>query len=173
MLRSDLCGMLGPDKRLLDEVFQFANIARPRITSQKIQCVFSKFDPGAPLLFQPFLEKMFGQEWDILTAFTEWRKKERNNVDAVVEVFSKLPFSNEVVKILVRRRHNADIDLDRLNPADSHKFSLLDDAQELRLCDRTQVADFVQEQRSAVCQFELSDAASCGIRERPLFVTEE
>src|SRR5690349_2603106 len=131
MLWSDLRGMLRPDECLLNEVFQLANVARPRITSQKLQCVFSEFDVWAAFLFQPFFEEMPGQKGDILTAFTERRKKERNDIDAVVEVFSKLSFSNEVVKIFVRRRHNADIDLDRLNSSDSRKFAFLDDAQEL------------------------------------------
>src|SRR5690349_24569881 len=126
MLRSDLRGMLGPDERLFDEVFQLSNIARPRITSQKLQCLFSEFDRGAAFLFQPFLEEMFGQEGNIFTTLTEWREKKRNDVDAVIEVFSELSFSNEVVKILVRRRHNADIDLNGLNPADSCKFTFLD-----------------------------------------------
>ncbi len=173
MLRSDLRSMLGPDERLLDEVFQLANIARPRIPSQKLQCLFAEFDTGASFLLQPFLEEMFGQERNILAAFTEWRENERNDVDAIVEVFSELRFSNKVIKILVRRCHDADIDLDWLNPPDSCKFALLDDTQELRLRDRTQVTDFVQEQRSGVRQFKLSDASGCGIRERPFFVAEE
>ena len=116
---------------------------------------------------------MFGEEGNVFAAFPERGQIQRNDVDAVVEVFSELPFSNEFLEILVRRRHDAHIHLDGLHPADSGEFAFLQDAQQLGLRHGAEVADFVEEQRAGIGEFELSDASGRGIRERAFLMAEE
>src|SRR5262245_38786928 len=65
------------------------------------------------------------------------------------------------------------VDADRLAAAEPGDLAFLQRAQELPLRRRRQIADLVEQERSAVGQLEPADAASVRAGERAFLVTEE
>mgnify|MGYP003348304365 CR=1 FL=1 len=61
------------------------------------------------------------------------------------------------MQILIGGGHDADIDFDRLHTTNSGKLTLLQHAEELGLCHRAQVADFVKKKGASVGLFENPD----------------
>ena len=128
---------------------------------------------GPTVFFDTFSQKMFGEEWNILTALPEGGQIQRNDVDAVVEVFAELPLANEVFEVLVRRCDDTHIHLDGLYATDSGELSFLQDAQQLGLRHGAEVADLVEEERAGIGEFELPDSTGRGIRKRAFFMAEQ
>ncbi len=64
------------------------------------------------------------------------------------------------VQLDVARGDDADVDADRLDGAEPHELLLLDDAEQLRLRLEIDVPDLVEEDRSAVGDFEEAALAS-------------
>ena len=64
------------------------------------------------------------------------------------------------------RGDHSDIRRNRFGPSDAFEFAFLQHPQQLRLERGREVADFVQEDRSSIRNFELSEGQSRGARER-------
>jgi hypothetical protein len=73
----------------------------------------------------------------------------------------------------VRRRHHADIRIQRARGAEALESVLLQDAQEFRLQVEREVTDFVEEQRPPVSQFKAPEALRERPREGAFFIAEE
>src|SRR2546430_7634583 len=73
----------------------------------------------------------------------------------------------------VRRRDDADVDLDGPRAADALDLSLLEHAQELRLELGLDGADLVEEERAPLRELKLPELARVGARERPPLVAEQ
>src|SRR5262245_58528197 len=77
------------NQRALDYIFQFTNIAGPRVSHQLFQRflidVFARTSELHAILFQ----EMSSQERDILRAISEWRYAEWKNIQTVKEIGAK------------------------------------------------------------------------------------
>ena len=96
-----------------------------------------------------------------------------DDIDPVVQIFPEPARRDLRFDVLVRRREHADVDLDRLRPADARHDTVLQHAQHLRLRGEAHVADLVQEERASVRLLELSRAIRDRAGERALHVTEQ
>ena len=74
---------------------------------------------------------------------------------------------------MVRRRHDAHVDLDAARPAEPLEPPLLQHAQQLDLRRRRDVTDLVEEQRAAVGHLEATGLRRHRAGERALLVAEE
>src|SRR5215475_1106678 len=74
---------------------------------------------------------------------------------------------------MICRGNQAYIYLDRLRPTDSLEFAFLQRAQKKRLALWWQIADIIEEQRSAVCSLEQAGLARGGSGERTFLVSEQ
>src|SRR6185503_18741342 len=101
------------------------------------------------------------------------REPQRHHVQAVVEILAELTPRDRLREVLVRRRDDADVDADRLVAADPLELALLQDAQDLHLEERRDLADLVEEDRSAVAELELAHLHADRARKSALFVPEE
>ena len=72
------------------------------------------------------------------------------DVEAVEQVLAELAGLDEFDQVLVGRRDEADVDLDRAARADRIDLALLQRAQQLDLRVERQFADLVEKQRAAV-----------------------
>src|SRR5262249_51168141 len=124
------------------------------------------------LLRQPFQEP-FHQGIDILGPFPERGNLDREDPNAVVEVLAKPALGDETIQGSIGGRHDADIDLDRRGSSDAVKGFLLQNAKQLPLRGGRELADLVEEDRSAVSQLELSQSPPGGAGKSPALVTEE
>src|SRR5262245_46538954 len=124
---------LRPDKGLLDDVFHFANIARPGIPGQEIYRLLREFLTRPAFFLDPFGQKMLREQGDIFSSFTERRKVQGNDIDPVIQILAELSFADELFEILVGSRDDTHVHFNGLYPTDSCEFPLLKDPQQLGL----------------------------------------
>ncbi len=114
------------------------------------------------------------EERDVFAAVAKRRQDDRgNDVQPVVEILAETPGGDLLLEILVGRREDAHVDLERLFAADPLELFFLQGAQELQLHSRRDVADLVEKQGPAGGQLEAAELALDRTGERPLLVPEE
>ncbi len=101
-------------------------------------------------------EEMTYQIRHVLTTLAQWRQPQRHDIQTVVKIFAEKPLRDELAQILVGRGHDAHIGLDRRAATDRHILALLQHAQQARLRLHWHVADFIEEQRTAIGLFKTS-----------------
>ena len=97
---------------------------------------------------------------NVFRPFTQRRQVNLKTVDAIEQVGAERSIVYHRIEIAVRRRDDANVDFDFAHAADAEEGARLDCAQKLCLQIRRQLSHFVQEQRSAVSQFNQSELAS-------------
>ena len=117
-------------------------------------------------------QEFIGERDEVALALAQRRQEDRHDADAVVEIGAKLAALDRVLKVLVGRADEAHVDLDRPHAADPFEFAFLQNAQQLDLEARRNVADLVEKQRAAVGEFEPALAQRLGAREGAAFMTE-
>ena len=94
---------------------------------------------------------------DVVGSLSEGRYRDREDVQAVVEIVAEALRSNHFAEITVGRGDHAHVDLERTCPADTLELVLLQHAEELGLQLQGDLADLVEEQRATVRELEPSD----------------
>src|SRR5262249_35974576 len=89
------------------------------------------------------------------------------------QVLAELTSRNRRAKVSVRRRDNADIDLQKTGAADTLELLLFERPKDLRLQRERQLAYLVEKQRAAVRELEFARLAVGRAGERALLVSEE
>ena len=110
---------------------------------------------------------------DVVAAVAQRRHEDRKDVQPVVEVLAELAVLDLLQEVAVRRRDQADVDLDGRARADRVDLAVLHGAQELDLHLVRQVADLVEEQRARMRLDELAGVLFGGAGERALLVAEQ
>src|SRR5260370_1926278 len=101
---------------------------------------------------------MVGQQRNLLADLPQRRHVDVNDFDAVVEVFAESAPGKFLLQVLVGGGQNADIHWDGGAAAHTFHHALLQNAQDLGLGGEAEVANFVQEQGSAIGVLELAYA---------------
>ena len=97
----------------------------------------------------------------------------REDVEAVEQILTQRAVRDRRLHVLVGRRDQPDVDLERLGAAEALELPLLQHPQQLDLRREVDVADLVEQQRPAVGELEAALLALLGAGERALFVAEE
>src|SRR5258708_3808266 len=113
------------------------------------------------------------QKRDVFAAITQRRDQDRDDAEAIIEVFAKSAFGNLFFKIFVCGCNDADIYIRFFGAADGTNFAFLKDAIQLHLHGEAHVADFVHEERAAMSGLEEALAVFVSSGECSLHVTEE
>ena len=87
------------------------------------------------------------------------RDIDRHHVKPVIKVLAKRALLERRAQVAIGGGNQPDINLHGTRAAQSLELALLQDAQQLDLRGRRNIADFVQEQRAFIGQFELSRLA--------------
>src|SRR5262249_26057000 len=135
-----------------------------------------RFGQSGRLLAVPLtqlLDEVSGEQREVLLALAQRRQLDRHHLEAEVEVLAKLPLGDRRLQVAVRRRQQADVDLDWLVGADAVDLLVLQDTQQLRLQRQRHVANLVQEQRAAAGVLEAPFAHALGAREAAWLVAEQ
>ena len=82
------------------------------------------------------------------------------NIQPVVEVAAKLFFPDHLFQIAMSRGHNPNVNFLRSRTAQPLEFSLLQDAKKFRLQLQRDIANFIQKQRTLVCQLKPANLLS-------------
>src|SRR5262245_3855662 len=104
---------------------------------------------------------------------TQRRHRNRENIEAIPEIFAKGALLNLLTEIPVCCGNNAHIDLNRLRASQPLDLSFLKDSQQLGLQLKRELANFIKENRCLVGQFETANLLSQGPREGTLLMTEQ
>ena len=116
---------------------------------------------------------MIGEQQDVRFALAQRRHEDREHVEPVEQILPERAATDRRLEILVGGRDHPDVDFQWLGAAKPLEFPLLEDPQQLHLGAEVDVADLVEQQRSAVGQLEAALLALLGAGERALFVAEE
>src|SRR5262249_13229641 len=109
----------------------------------------------------------------VFDTLAQRRQPERHYVEPEEQVLTKQPLLDEHPEVFVGRGDDANVGLDRRAAANGGVFALLQHAQESGLRLHRHVADFVEEERTAVRLLKASCAAGIGTGESPLFVAKQ
>ena len=89
------------------------------------------------------------------------------------QILPERPAANPRFEVLVRRRDDPHVDLNRHVAADPIELAVGEHPEQARLELGRHVSDLVEEQRAAVGLLETAEAAGLGTGEGPAFVTEQ
>ena len=154
-------------------VLELAHVTRPVITGQHIDRRRRDALDVALVLARELLEEVIDEQQHIRLALAQRRNEQGEDVQAVVEILAERAGRDRLLEILVGRRNQAHVGLDRLGAADALELALLQHAQQLDLRREVDVADLIEKQRAALREFEAPFLARLGAGERPLLVAEE
>jgi hypothetical protein len=96
-----------------------------------------------------------------------------HDVEAVVEILAEVTAVDRCFEVAMRGGDQPYVKLERAAPADPLQLALLQNAQQLGLKGRRDVADFVKKERAAVGHFEAALARVDGAGEGALLVPEK
>ncbi len=154
------------------EILQLADIARPAIALHALQRRrLQRFQRQA--LARRLGEEMAGEIADVFGALAQRRQAQRHDIEAEEQVLAEQALLDEDAQVLVGRRDDADIGLDRGAAADGGVFALLEHAQKPGLGVHRHVADLVEKERAALRLLETPDRALAGAGEGALLVAEQ
>src|SRR5437870_806059 len=161
------------DHRALDDVLELAHVARPVVLGEPFQCFFADRRRLRRRAVTVLREEVLDERRDVLLAFAQRRHVDVDDVESVKEVVAELVLLDLLLEVLVRRAHDADVDLDRKRRPDSLDLAVLEDAQELGLHREAHLGDLVQEDRALVRELEAASTLGLRAGEAPLLVAEE
>src|SRR5215510_2672314 len=95
------------------------------------------------------------------------------DLEPVVQVFTKRSLLDRALQRLVCRCYQHDIELAAANAAKSSHRLFFDCCKELRLKIQIHRSDLIEKKRAAVCRLEESDFCAFGVGKRPLFIAKE
>lgn len=164
---------VGEDDGALDDVFEFSDVSGPVVFGEESEGGVVEAFEGFGEAVGVSCEEVSGEVEEVGASFAEGRHAEFDDVEAVVEVLAESVLSDEGGEVAVGGGDDADIDADGSGASDEFEGFLLEDAEELDLDVGGDVADFVEEEGSAVGLLEASDAVAVGAGEGALDVSEE
>ena len=113
---------VGQDGGHLDHVFQLADVARPAVAAEQVQGIFcqSKIIPAGKLFYE-----QFGEWLDVLRPLAQGWHLQGDNVQAVIEVFTKATGLHLFLQVLVGGGDEADVGTPHLGRTDRDELPLL------------------------------------------------
>src|SRR5437764_9462838 len=116
---------------------------------------------------------MFRQKIDVIIAFTQRRNVYRKDSQPKEEIAAKFSSINSGPQVLISCSDDTDIDWNRRFTANAVDGFLFNHAQQFSLHRQRQLANFVQENRTAGSELELPEPAITRPGKRATFMTEQ
>src|SRR5947209_7366333 len=116
---------------------------------------------------------MLDQQRHIFEPFSKRRQLERDDIQTVEKVRSKIPLLDLDIKALVRSGDYANVNAHEAGASDRLEPLLFQNAKDLRLHLRAHVSDFIKKESCAVGLLKLSLLRGGRARESSLHVAEE
>src|SRR5436190_2627678 len=163
----------GHDDQALHRIAQLADVALPAVPLQRLDRRRRDALRADVVLAAEIVHVVPDEERDVVDALAQRRHVNRDDREPEIQVFAEATLLDFFLEILVRGGDDADVYFDRPRGSEALDFAFLQHAQDLGLRLRAHVADFVEENRSAIRLFELADLLFRRAGERPLFVPEQ
>ena len=166
-------GTDGEDDGAFDKVFEFADVAGPVPVDQSAQGFRGDLIDGAAHFLGVFAGEVAGEDGDVVGPVSERGRGDGEDFEAVVEITPEELVAHHFGEVPIGGGDEANVDGNGANAAEAFEGFLLQGAEELGLEIERDVADFVEEQGSAVGHFEAADFLGEGAGEGAAFVAEE
>src|SRR5207249_12107275 len=121
----------------------------------------------------PYTTLFRSQDRNFLGALTQGRDADLDDIEAVVKILAEASFCHGTLKVLVGRREDPNVDLQRRLAADAGEIAVLEHVEELGLEGGVQVADLVEEDRAVMGRLEFPDLELVGPGERAPLVAKQ
>ena len=118
-------------------------------------------------------QNVLHEQGDVFFVIAKRRQVKMKNVQPEVEILPQLAVADGLLGIFVRCRNHAHVHGRFRFASQAAHLAVFEHAQELGLRGRGHLADFVEQKRSAVGQFEAADAALGRAGEGTALVTED
>jgi hypothetical protein len=152
---------------------EFPKIARPPVRAESL------YDPGRDannmLLcgFGGFLEKLFQKEVKVFHSAAKRREIDLDTGQPIIEILAKRPLRHHGLQIPMGRRDHPDLRSDAGAGAKPLDLPGLDDAKQLHLYGKREIAHLIEEERPPFRRLEGPDPPFRGAGERTLLMPEE
>src|SRR5579863_6101518 len=147
----------GQENSPLDQIFEFANVARPRVVSESFHGICGNVLNGFVEAAAKFLDEVADEERNVLGALAKRWDVNGKDVEAVEEIAAEGAVSDKFRKVLMGRSDNANVNALGAVAAEALELLLLKDAEELGLKFEMQVTDFVEEDSTVIGEFKATD----------------
>ncbi|MDT4845116.1 hypothetical protein FQZ97_790940 [compost metagenome] len=160
------------DRHALDKVGQLTHVARPVMPAQRHDRRRVEAN-GTALLVLHARDQLVHQQRYIFDTLAQRRHFDGEHIQAVIQIFAEAALLDHPFQVLVGRRDDSHIGALRLVATDTLEGALLQYAQQLDLHRQWHIANFIEEQGTAVGQLEAPGAAGDGAGKRALLMAEQ
>ncbi len=161
------------DHGAFDGVTKFADIAGPIVGKEQGARLGGEAGDGLAEFSIVVVDIEIDDGEDIFLALAERGKEDGDDGEAVKEVLAELRRADGAFEVAIGSGDDADIGLDIANTAEAPDDLVIEDAEELGLEKRGQLANFIEEEGAAVGDFKETAFEAAGIGEGAFFVAEE
>ena len=140
----------GHDGGALNAVLQFADVARPVVFGHGLQGVGAKAGDAFTGRRAQAVGEVAGQRGNVFHTLAQGGQRDREHIQAVVQVFAKLFIGHGLQQIFVGGRNDPHVDLALAGISHRLDDSLLQRAQNLGLQRQRHVTDLIEKQRAFV-----------------------
>ncbi len=161
------------DDEALDYVFEFADVAGPRVVLEDFENLGLQGFNGLFCGGGIDAKEMVDEKWEVAVALAERGDGDGNDVDAEVEIFAEAALADGVFEVFVGGSDEAEIDLAGGAAAEALHGAFLEDAQEFALQVGIESGYFVEKERAVVGRFDHTGLGGIRAGEGALFVAEE
>ena len=159
--------------RALDAVLELAHVARPRIRLHRVERRHREARHPLAVLRAQAVEEVAREQHHVVATVGEARQPDREHGEPVVQVLAEELARHQALEVAARRGDEPDVAVQLLVRADAGERALLEEPEQLHLHRDGEVADLVQEERTAVRRLGAPDAPLARVGEGALLVAEE
>ena len=161
------------DDTAFDDVFEFADVARPVVRHHGVDGTLRETGQAPPMQPIELGQEVRHQQRNVLAPLAHGRHADRKDIEAEEQILAEAPGRSFLAKVDVRRRDDAHIHAPGVGIAEPLDLAFLEHAQEVALGARGQRADLVEEQGAAVSAFEAPRPTVRGTGEGAAFGAEQ
>ena len=143
------------NRRALDDVLQFANVARPAMDEQRGNRIVGK-SLRLLVLARLFRQEVARSELDVLEAFAQRRQRDREDVQAIVQILAELARRHDLLEQRTAGGDDAALDRKFIETAKAANAARLERPQQFRLQLARKLVNLVEKDRSERGQLEQS-----------------
>jgi len=110
---------------VLDEVFQFSDIATPFVVGNGSHCPWRQGKRFSAPLTGIFFQKGIDEKRYIGDSFFQCRDIQRDNAETVIKILSEFSFADQFFQITMRSREYSGVYRDRFQGTDRFEFFFL------------------------------------------------
>ncbi len=165
--------ILAGEDGTMNNIVELTDVARPVVVEQRLNSIRCERDLTIATTLTVDAKEVLRQGKNIAGSVPQGRYGKSRHVQAKEEILPKPSGAYGCPEIDVRRRNKADIDGGWRTRAETHHLALLQNAQQLHLKEKRNVADFVEKERAAVGGLEPAGFRRSRARECASLVAKE